>query len=145
MRHKPGMLKWLVLPVFVLSACSPGKGFSVDAFDSSPADSDGVGCFFSDEAAPEKQLFASGLDNYAYIAINRSLCKLEQDTTTQVEASKNAADMLDVFRYEHYTVILDLKETGPTDGGSAYKGTMTVKNNKTGKKVVKKVSGSCGC
>jgi hypothetical protein len=145
MSHKPGLLRWLVLSVFVLCACNTGKGFSVDSFDSSPADSDGAGCFFSEEAAPEKQLFASGLDNCAYIAINGRLCKLEQDTAKQVEPSKNAADMLDVFRYEHYTIILDLKETGPTDGGAGYKGTLTVKDNKTGKKVVKKVSGSCGC
>ena len=141
------LFKWLALLVFAINvgACNPSNSFSVDTFNGSPVDSEGVGCFFSEEVEPEKQIFASGLDNCAYVAINNKLCKFEQDTVTQTEASNNAANMSDIFRNENYTIILEVRETGLTDGGASYKGTMTVKNNKTGKKVVKKVSGGCGC
>ncbi len=147
MHNKHVVFILLVLSVIVISlgACNVSNDFSVDVFDGSPADSDGVGCFFSEEGTPEKQLFASGLDNCAYISINHKLCKFEQDTTTKTEVSKNSADISDVFRNKDYTLILDLKEAENIDTQVGYKGTMTVQDNKTGKKVVKKVSGGCGC
>jgi hypothetical protein len=110
------------------------KTLVIDAFSSSPADSDGIGCFYYDIADSANELFAQGLDGSCYISVNHKLQHLIADTTSQDELYKN----------ELYELRIDIKETGVTDGGNSYEGTMTIKN-RNGKVTTKKIFGNCGC
>ncbi len=147
MRTSNFLLKLFAVVYLVISVmgCKSRDEFSVDPIHNCPADEDGVGCFFNEEGKPERELFAQGTDNYAYMAINGKLCKIQEDTTVYNELKWEYKELYNVYRHKKYVIVLQVKDVGETEGGVSYKGILRVKDTITAKEIVKKISGRCGC
>lgn len=124
--------------------CGCGNSFTIDGFTSSPADSVGAGCIFFDPNNKSLQLFATGVDSIAYISLSGAMVTFRLVESKDEEVNDSTTNFTDVYTNGDYELKVEMKQTGISDSGNDYEGTMTVKK-KNGRVITKKIAGSCGC
>jgi hypothetical protein len=128
-----------------LSDNNPYK-FSLANFTIRGEDLKGCACSFSDidETFPtENYLFVRKNDGTAYITLSNELTQLTLLSTTRKAGSSNG--FTEIYRAGLHKVTIAVSFIEKTNsGGTLYEGTITVEDY-DGKKLVKKITGECGC
>ncbi len=119
-------------------------GMTLSTFNDSPADSDGVGCFFYADGNDSAEVFASGTDSFVYVKLNGLVTAFSTTPRGNTNTSDTTNNFIDSFRYKDYLLEIKMIQTGKTDGGNSYKGTIILRN-KTGKSITINAHGACGC
>jgi hypothetical protein len=138
-----------LLSLFCLISCKKNTdenkpastSFQLGYFDYLPEEIDGCSETATTSADTSKIVYASDLQNAAFIKDNEKVIQLEKDTVNSKAGDKK---YLSIFKNKDYKIILDTKETKEVDEVFYFEGSMKVFRNDSLKAEVL-IKGEGGC
>jgi len=121
------------------------KSLTIDTFSVIPHEVlEGCGCYYSNDSLEYKQnkfIYANGDEESSFLKINGEITKFTSTDFKQLDDGSTITN----YKSDNYLMTIQSKDGNPI-GDEAWLSTGTIKlTNKTGKILMKKFYGICGC